>query len=225
MDSYAASNADNEIYINCVTPTAADTYSCQGVSFTTPDYDVTLDRVQFCLQKYNLPTGHVQAKLYAHSGTYGTSSLPTGTALAESETRDISTIPDYALSIINFKFTGTNKIVLTRNTYYCVVLHAVDGIITTWNRLSVWRDLTAPSHSGNSMTINNTGWIASSWDRVFYVYGELLDITNKAYFDYATFGHARFSVYNPKFDETLRYFEDMKPPELFADIKKKFEES
>ena len=222
LDSYPTTNADGEISINCVTATGVATYSCQGVSFTTPSYDATLDRLQFYLKNHGSPTGHLQAKLYAHTGTYGTSSLPTGTALAESEIRDISTIPTSS-TIVNFKFTGANKVALTPNTHYCIAVHAIDGVLNSTNYVVVWRDTSGPTHSGNSMAINNTGWVASAWDRIFYVYGELLDITDHAYADHARAGYARASVYNPKFDDTLRKFEHMKEPDLFTKIKKMYE--
>ena len=61
-----------------------------GQSFTGDGK--TLSSVKFYARKVGSPTGNIYAKIFAHSGTYGTSSVPTGTELAVSGAVDVTTI-------------------------------------------------------------------------------------------------------------------------------------
>ena len=59
-----------------------------GQSFT--GNGLILNSAEFYLKKKGSPTGNAVVKIYAHSGTYGTSSVPTGSALATSDNFDVS---------------------------------------------------------------------------------------------------------------------------------------
>src|SRR5690348_15362400 len=63
------------------------------------------------LSKTGVPTGNVVACIYAHSGTYGTSSVPTGSPLATSDPLDVSTLTT-TRTIKPLVFSGANKITL-----------------------------------------------------------------------------------------------------------------
>ena len=70
------------------------------------------------------PTGNATAKLYAHSGTYGTSSVPTGAALATSAVRDVS---EFNTSYQIETFTFTDEYELSDDVYYCISVEYGDG--------------------------------------------------------------------------------------------------
>jgi hypothetical protein len=100
--------------------------------------------------KVGSPTGSMVAKLYAHDGTFGTSSVPTGEPLAVSRE---STFLGY---------TGLyfSTPVLTENeTKYVLVLEFTGGDASNYIKEGV--DNTSPTHEGNLSTYNGS-WSAVS---------------------------------------------------------------
>ena len=90
-----------------------------------------LNNAVFYLGKIGSPTGYAYAKIYAHSGTFGVSSLLTGAALATSEALDVSTLSSLYQLII-FNFTGANKITLENEVHYIVTLEYSGGDINNY---------------------------------------------------------------------------------------------
>jgi hypothetical protein len=129
-----------------------------------------LTSCRFYLKKKGSPTGTAYAKLYAHTGAYGTSSVPTGGALATADGFDVSTLTT-SDSLITFNFTGDNQYVLSAGTYYCIVIEYSGGDFN--NSVYCSYDNTASTHSGNSARYRISGgsWTAQSTDLIFYVYG------------------------------------------------------
>ena len=130
-----------------------------GQSFTTGIAATSLIAAKFFLKKTGVPTGFAVAKVYAHSGTIGISSIPTGAALATSVPFDVSTLTaSYALT--ELKFTGSNSITLDALTDYVVTIEysGGSGVAT----LDVGRDGSSPTATGNSSTYNGTTWTAVS---------------------------------------------------------------
>jgi hypothetical protein len=156
----------NQSFANAV---SSFDYDGSGQSFT--GNGGILDTVRFYLKRTGAPTGNAVAKVYAHSGTFGTSSIPTGSALATSQPFDSSTLST-SYSLIEFAFTGADRVTLTDGTKYVVTLEFSGG--GSGNRIDVATDTTSPSHGGNNV-ISSTlpTWIAdSATDQVFYVYSE-----------------------------------------------------
>lgn len=116
-----------------------------------------LSSVSLFLSKLNSPTGNAVVKIYAHSGTYGTSSVPTGVALATSETIDVSIIPTTRVPI---EFRFTNKITPTNSVNYVLAIEYSNGDAT--NRIGVWVDSSSPTHGGNESEYNGSTWTANS---------------------------------------------------------------
>lgn len=142
-----------------------------GQSFTNTN-EIILDSAKFSLRKSGSPTGSMYAKLYAHSGVYGTSSVGTGTVLATSDAIDPSTLTT-SFALITFSFSGANRILLSASTYYCIECYYDGG--SSLNGLSI--GLSTPTgHSGNAFdyqTYAAPNWRSSSSDDAnFYVYGE-----------------------------------------------------
>ena len=112
VDSYSETNKSQ------VNGFGSPTFQGYGQSFTGDGG--TLNSSKFYLEKRELPTGNIVSKVYAHSGTFGTSSVPTGSALATSDNVDVSTLG--LLALVTFTFSGANKITLTNGTKYVVTV-------------------------------------------------------------------------------------------------------
>jgi hypothetical protein len=158
-DSYSESNdvPGAEAFLSASYATEA------GQCFTSGGGE--LDSAKFYLKKDGSPTGNATAKVYAHSGTYGTSSIPTGAALATSDNFDVATLTT-SMQLVTLSFTGANRITLSA-TYYCVDLAYAGGGETDYVMLG--NDTSSPSHGGNAFD-NYGGWTAQVYDGIFYVY-------------------------------------------------------
>ena len=146
----------------------------EGQSFTG-DGGVLAASKFFC-KKTGLPTGSAYSKIYAHSGTFGTSSVPTGSPLATSDAFNVATLTgDYQL--ITFTFSGAEKITLTNTTKYVVTFEYTGG--TYENYVDVGDDWSSPGHGGNRSYVQTGTWTASSsTDSCFYVYKDDLTTTS-----------------------------------------------
>lgn len=161
-DSNAFSLSDGSIQVR----SAAGTVSAVSQSFT--GVAGVLSSVFFKLRKSGSPTGNIIAKIYAHSGTFGTNSVPTGAALASSNTIDVSTLQT-SDTIVGFNFSDANKITLVNGTKYCVVFEYL-GVGSAANNTLIAEDTTAGTHGGNRATYNITTalWTASSTTDVVF---------------------------------------------------------
>ena len=120
---------------------------------------------KFYLQKTGSPTGNAVARLYTHSGSMGTSSVPTGRCLSISDTFDVSTLTG-SPALIEFKFAWPYTLTATN---WCIVLEYTSGTVA--NYVQVGYDASAPSHGGNKATYASAAWTAQSGqDVAFYCY-------------------------------------------------------
>ena len=160
VDSYIESNEDSaiELYAGAITKL--------GQSFTGNGQ--TLKSAKFYLKKTGTPTGNMTVSLFAHSGSFGTTSVGTGVALATSEAVSVAGLTgSYALT----EFTFSTPYVLTNATKYVIAIEFV-GTSDISNYLSVGVDGSAPSHAGNPATYSGTMWTYDATkDVCFYVYG------------------------------------------------------
>jgi len=185
FDSYDKSNQNSELFLDDHHPSDSADGSAIFQSFNAT-INGTLRSASFYLRKVNNPTGNAHAVIYAHTGTYGSTSEPTGAALATSDNFDVSTL-GVGLSLINFTFSGANQINLTAGTYYVVAYeNPAAGNIDGANYISAGRD-TTQSHSGNYGYYANGAWGNSSTiDTIFAVEAEV-EPTNDACDSDATF--------------------------------------
>jgi hypothetical protein len=156
-DSYSESNQGTSFTLDGFTTAA-------GQSFQSTGGDIS--SAKFYIKKYGSPTGSAYAKLYAHSGTFGTSSVPTGSALATSSALDVSTT---TTSYVLYQLTFSTSYTMTASTYYVIVIEytAGDGV----NFLEIGSDFTSPTHGGNACDYYSSAFHAySSVDTCFYVY-------------------------------------------------------
>lgn len=161
VDSYSETNQDTTLR------TDANENNEGGQSFTGDGKTLETLEVYMSKDGADPPTSYV-ATVYAHSGTYGTSSVPTGVALATSDTL-LSSAVSTSLSLIEFTFSGSNKIELVNATNYVWVVTPTGGGANA--EVIFGTDNSSPSHSGNAC-INSTSWTAlPTYDICFYVNG------------------------------------------------------
>lgn len=160
MDSYADTNQDTNYSVS------AGGVNFQGVAQSFTGNGGTVDSAVFQLRKASAPTGNASFKLFAHSGTFGTSSIPTGTVLATSGTIDVSTLPT-AYRLVKLTFASPYTTVNT--TKYTMVVEFTGG--DTTNSLQVGRDASSPTHGGNAADSTDlSAWNAQSGrDLIFYI--------------------------------------------------------
>ncbi len=155
IDSYNLSNNDS-IFSPSTTNTAL------GQSFT--GNGGTLGGVIIGAQNQTATAGNVNAIIYATTGTFGTSSVPTGAALATSDTVNLTTWPS-RLGIVRFNFSGGNQITLTNATHYFLSIE-----FTATLNIGVAVDSTAPTAPGNFASRPSGVWTANNTeDMGFYV--------------------------------------------------------
>ena len=124
-----------------------------------------LEYADFYLSKLNSPTGTAYARLYEHTGTYGTDGVPGDLLKTSTNSLDVSTL-DGTPTLTTFEFDGLYT--LTNTTKYFIVLGYDGGDGTNYVKLGV--DATTVSHAGN-FAVNLGGWSAYvSYDLIFYVY-------------------------------------------------------
>ena len=131
----------------------------QAQSFANGSAKLLVTRVFAYLKKNNSPTGNIVCKIYAHSGSYGTSSVPTGTALATSENVDVSGLTgSYVLT--KFKFTA--GVVLDASTNYVVAFEYSGGDAS--NYVQIQGLASSGTHGGNRSDLISSSWSATAAD-------------------------------------------------------------
>jgi hypothetical protein len=182
MDSYSESNQDDYDSIRVVHPSAIGYNSARFQSFT-PSVTKKLTSCKFSLMKVGSPVGNLKADLYAHSGTYGSTSVPTGNALATSSNSvAMASLSASAYALFTFTFDGTYT--LTYGTNYCIVVYAADAttLDTTTNYILCGEDASSPGHGGNEGGYGSSTWYYSSpsVDMCFYVYATTYNLSVKS---------------------------------------------
>lgn len=136
-------------------------------SFAGTDHELISAKFQLSLFT-GTPTGNMYAKLYAHSGTFGTSSVPTGTALATSDPVDVGNVPSTYGSTLMTEFIFSTPYQLVSGTNYCIAIEYTGGDGS--NAIAIFRRGSSPTHPGNSSTYNGSTWTSDASDLHFGVY-------------------------------------------------------
>jgi len=149
---------------------AGSTIKC-GQSFLA--IDGVADSAQFFVGKHGVPTGTLNVLIYASTGTFGntTTNKPTGSALATSDSVDLSTLMTDSFALSNFTFSGANRISLTAGTPYFAILNFVSTSSDLSNTVRVGQDTTSPTHDGVGSYLYSL-WLnpAIPEDNCFYFY-------------------------------------------------------
>lgn len=125
-----------------------------GNSFRNLVVGAKIKEVYFWMARVGTPSSTLNAKLYAHSGTFGTSSIPTGSALATStgvSAGNLSTTPGWV------KFTFPNGYTMTDNTDYVIAVEISGNTSNSTNYVQVY------SNGSNLYPGNWSSWSGSTW--------------------------------------------------------------
>lgn len=140
------------------------TYNAAGQSFQAAKGG-KLKQATFKIQPGGSPTGTCCAKLYAHTGTYGTSSAGTGEPLATSDNVDVSKIVG-SPATVTFTFSTPYK--LTKGAHYCLVVEYAGGDAD--KKLYVSLDDVTKSHAGNELRRTAAGeWSPVNTKDVYFI--------------------------------------------------------
>jgi len=151
-------------------------------------------RAEWFIHKEGSPTGSVVSKIYAHTGTFGTSSVPTGVALATSDPVLVSAIPiGGATDWIAFNFPA--PITLANGTRYCA---SIEYTGTASDKIEVWKS-GGNAHAGNMSDNFGGSFTPDSSDDVLF---RVLTSTTAVYapasvYEPDTLGVVGFSHYSP----------------------------
>ena len=152
----------------------------QGIGQGVTGAYATLTRALFSMRSFGTVTGNVVAKLYTHTGTFGSTGLP-GTLLATSDNVTASSIAGGANSSVTFTFSGGNQYALVSGTKYFLTVEYNLGDAS--NNLGLAVDLTPNTHGGNAAYLQDTAWVTSTNDVTFELYGnEYVPLTPVSYF-------------------------------------------
>jgi hypothetical protein len=126
----------------------------QAQSFDPGANNEALVRVDVELKAVASPTGPITCELRAHSGTFGTSSIPTGAALATSESIEAADLTT-AYQNYTFHFWGAQQYELQSGTDYVLVFLHPNGDATNYVHIE---GSATGSHEGNQSDLTATTW-------------------------------------------------------------------
>jgi hypothetical protein len=141
-------------------PLGNGTITAQGQSFSTGVNQEYIRRAFFNLKKVGSPTGSCVARLYAMTGTHGSSAVPTGSALATSSPVPLSSITSF-YTTVEFSFPVTSGALMSASTNYVIVVEYTDGNAS--NYLHVRGLASTGTHSGNRSSYSGS-WSAAAND-------------------------------------------------------------
>lgn len=122
-----------------------------------------VDKLTFWMLKTGTPPGTIVAKIYAGSGTLytkeitGGNYIPTGTALATSDTVTATTLTT-GYTWITFNFSGANNILLSDDTVYEMTVEYSDAGSGVANSVSVGLVANNVSVYGNLALLTGSTW-------------------------------------------------------------------
>lgn len=152
--SYASTNVDSDQALNNTTTRVSQSVLCVAGQLAS---------VSFWLKKVGSATGNAVAKMYTHSGVMGTSSVPTGVALAASDPYDVSALTT-SYQLIEFTFPWQYTMTATN---FCFTLEYTG---TATDYIAVGYDASAAGASGNKATYTGAAWTAqATQDCCYYV--------------------------------------------------------
>lgn len=157
LDSYPESNYGTDLNLY------ASWHNAHGQTVVLGG-DFTVTHAKFYAKKSGSPADTVRAEIYATTGTHGTNAVPTGSALAVSDTITAVDLPS-SYELVTFTFSGENIITLSAGTCYAIVIYYASG--TSSNKIMVGCDISSPTHSGNGVRFYSS-WGAMSYDVIFY---------------------------------------------------------
>jgi hypothetical protein len=125
--------------------------------------------VTFIMSKFGSPTGNAYARLYAITGTVGSTAVPTGSLLADSDALDVSTLSTTE-GPVTFTFSGGNQYSMTSGTSYGIHVRYSAG--SSANNVKIKRYF-GQSFYGNAYSFSLSYTAISTLDYYFIVYDNM----------------------------------------------------
>jgi hypothetical protein len=129
-------------------------------AFTSHEKKHKLGTVEWCLSAWLLiEPALMRCVLYASTGYYGDTAIPTGNPLAYSEVVDCQSVGDEgsAWELVAFTFNKTNRYMMEKNGYYCMVLERLNDFGDYMEYLKVAFLDGGSGHDGNA------AWWPGQW--------------------------------------------------------------
>lgn len=147
--------------------TNCDSSQLFGQSFQVQN-SCTLDSLIIDIKTTGSPSGSFQFEIYAISGTYGSTSIPTGAVLATSDSVSVASLSGtYTTQTIGF--SGANRIAMTAGQQYALVCNYAN---TAFPNALLLKNKTPSFHGGNQSYKSAGTWNAlGSYDCVFDLEG------------------------------------------------------
>jgi hypothetical protein len=162
IDSYSEINQEGYYTLYDLDCYDGGDFKSVGQSFT--GNGKTINSVKFYLKKIGSSSYPLTAHIHSHSGTYGTSSVPTYSRLATSNSVSSSSITD---SFQLVEFTFDSPIEAVNGTHYVIYLYA-SPFCAEGEELHVGLDNSSSTHDGNAW-YDSPYTADSSKDLIFYV--------------------------------------------------------
>lgn len=131
----------------------------QSQSFANGVVPVFVTRAFFNIRKVGSPTGNLVVKIYAHSGTFGSSSIPTGAALATSVNVDGAKLTTVYQTV---EFGFDTQVLLSASTNYVVSVER--AVIDASNYFEIEGLATSGTHVGNRSQLVTATWTPTAGD-------------------------------------------------------------
>ena len=146
--------------------TNCDSSQLMGQSFEVQN-DCNLDHLIIDMKTNGSPSGSFVFKIYAHSGTYGTSSVPTGAALATSDSVSVASLTGSYASYTTY-FTGANAIAMTTGNRYVLTCEYAN---TSYPNAIFFKNKTPSFHGGNQSYFAGSWNALAAYDIIFDLQG------------------------------------------------------
>ncbi len=156
-----------DTYLDDTSALSSLTWLASAQSFKCNDDSRIFSAAMF-LAKAGSPSGNIKYSLYAHSGTYGTSSVPTGAALVE--TGNLSTA-SLSASFTRFELSFSSYYSVASLTPLVLVV-SYSGTSDGSNYIRVGMDSTNLSYTGNYADYPSSVWTPyTTHDLCFEIWG------------------------------------------------------
>ena len=223
LDSFTTTGSAYNIPFANDYPRNGQTFACNASN--------KLTQITVNMKKTNSPTGNIYAYLYAMTGSYGSTGIPTGTYLAKSDPLNVATLST-STSATNFTFSGVNQYYMTAGSKYVLIVSGEGA--SSLPDIYIMSNSLADTHAGNFVyyeTSTPAWWPGDSEDLLFWAYGSNYYTTAVSYNRYKRSGTTTeaystgkvipFSIYQLEGKTTVPYL-SQEPASILKDVINKY---
>lgn len=160
------------ILIDSATVASPSDFNCDSTQLMGQTFQVqnscTLNSLIIDMKTNGTPSGSFQFLIYAITGTYGSTSVPTGSILATSNTVLVSSLTATYATYTTY-FTGVNAVAMTAGQQYAIVCNYNT---TAYPNAIFFKNKTPSFHPGNMAYFAASAWNAlGTYDIIFDLEG------------------------------------------------------